>query len=167
MMIQSCVARYDIPWRLLARNAGRIGKYRLISRQCEEGYHFDCATPTLQETPDGEWFCHECELEGTGGLHEPFRPSTTWNQAKKPGGKTQDEVDKSARSKSSRRSLAEDDMRSTASQSKRISWTDSTNVLVLMVLKVQAREPKLDNNSSRDDAEIADDDNYVPDHFVV
>jgi hypothetical protein len=55
--------------------------------QCEEAYHLDCLDPPVQSIPEGDWFCPECALEGEGGLHQPFRPSTEWIRAKKKGWK--------------------------------------------------------------------------------
>lgn len=41
----------------------------LECEKCENAYHLRCLTPKLDEVPDGEWFCPECE-EGQSGKAE-------------------------------------------------------------------------------------------------
>jgi hypothetical protein len=53
--------------------------------QCEEAYHLDCLDPPLEVVPEDDWYCPDCELEGLGGLEQPFRPSSEWMKARKRG----------------------------------------------------------------------------------
>ncbi|GAA5835305.1 hypothetical protein JCM11251_006676 [Rhodosporidiobolus azoricus] len=34
----------------------------LICEKCEATYHAGCCSPPIQGVPDGEWFCHECDV---------------------------------------------------------------------------------------------------------
>ena len=37
---------------------------QLICDQCENYFHMGCIYPALEDIPDGEWFCSDCQILG-------------------------------------------------------------------------------------------------------
>ena len=37
---------------------------QLICDQCENYFHMACTDPTLEDVPEGEWFCSDCRFLG-------------------------------------------------------------------------------------------------------
>lgn len=40
-----------------------------FSSSCDKGYHTYCFKPSIDEIPDGDWFCYECINKATGVKH--------------------------------------------------------------------------------------------------
>lgn len=101
----------------------------------------------MSEVPDGEWFCPECEKEGQGGLEEPLRPSQAWMKAKKPGWEQRAQLAKAEMrppisTKSSKRSLIDDERGSVVSNSASASQQQTSRLSLIRVGSSRSKKSK-------------------------
>nr|XP_031861731.1 uncharacterized protein CI109_002963 [Kwoniella shandongensis]KAA5528803.1 hypothetical protein CI109_002963 [Kwoniella shandongensis] len=69
-------------------NEDKDGVDALECERCDQPYHLGCLDPPLDEVPEGEWFCPECEQDADAGPDEEFRPALGETKPKKTAAKT-------------------------------------------------------------------------------